>query len=151
ASAAYWIGSAADQVIATRDGGCGSIGVFALHLDQSKRDDQQGLKYTFVFAGDKKVDLSVHAPLSDRARADLATEVFRVRGQFVGTVARNRNATVQAILATEAGMFYGTNAIPLLADRVATCAEVRAMLRATLPAAPTYSLAPVAPAMLPGA
>jgi ClpP class serine protease len=71
ASAAYALASAADRVLVTRTAGVGSIGVFALHADQSGADEQAGVKYTYVFAGDKKTDGNPHEALSKSARADI--------------------------------------------------------------------------------
>ena len=69
-SAAYAIASAASRVYITRTGGVGSVGVIALHVDQSQRDAMSGLRYTAVYAGDRKNDMSPHAPLStDAAQA----------------------------------------------------------------------------------
>ena len=42
-SAAYAIASAADRVIISETGGVGSIGVIALHIDQSVKDANDGL------------------------------------------------------------------------------------------------------------
>ena len=35
----------------------GSIGVIAMHVDQSEKDAQDGVRYTAVFAGERKNDL----------------------------------------------------------------------------------------------
>ena len=47
-SAAYAIGSAASRLIVTRTGGVGSIGVIAMHADQSVKDAKEGVRYTTV-------------------------------------------------------------------------------------------------------
>ena len=44
ASAAYWIGSAADELVVTPSGEVGSIGVFAVHEDISAALTQAGIK-----------------------------------------------------------------------------------------------------------
>jgi HK97 family phage prohead protease len=125
----------------------GSVGCFAVHVDQSKADAAEGLRYTYIQAGDWKTDANSHEPLSSHARNDLQNEVSRIRGLFAGRVARNRKVSAQAVLATEAGVSYGPGAVPLFADRVATPAEATQMLRAALPALPAYSIpAPSAPA-----
>ncbi len=119
-SAAYAIASAASRVFVTRTGAVGSIGVYALHLDQSEFDKDIGAKYTFIFAGDKKVDGNPHEPLSQSARSDIQAEVDREYAIFVETVARNRKASVKAIVGTQAGLLWAENAVPLLADEVGT-------------------------------
>jgi ClpP class serine protease len=83
-------------------------------------DKKEGIKYTTIFAGDKKNDLSPHEPLSDEATTDLQKEVDRLYGMFVATVARNRNISTPQIKATQAALYYGTEAISLgLADEIA--------------------------------
>ncbi len=119
-SAAYAVASAASRVFVTRTGAVGSIGVYALHLDQSEFDKDIGAKYTFIFAGDKKVDGNPHEPLSQSARSDIQAEVDREYAIFVETVARNRKASVKAIVGTQAGLLWAENALPLLADQVGT-------------------------------
>lgn len=119
-SAAYAIACAADLVyVAPVTGGVGSVGVVALHVDQSKLDEKAGLAFDYVFAGAKKVDGNPHEPLSDRARTDLQGEVDRLYGVFVTTVAENRGMKPEAVRATEAGVYMGDAAVASgLADRV---------------------------------
>jgi signal peptide peptidase SppA len=131
ASAAYALASATDRIYLTRTAGVGSVGVFALHADQSGADEQAGLKYTYVFAGKKKVDGNPHETLGKSARADVQAEVDREYQMFVAAVARNRGfagADAEKIAATEAAMFYAESAKPLLADEVATFEEALAAL-----------------------
>ncbi len=120
-SAAYAIASAASRVYVTRTGGVGSVGVIALHVDQSQRDAMSGLRYTAVYAGDRKNDMSPHAPLSTDAAQALQTEVDRLYGLFVSTVAANRNLSAQDVQDTEAGLYFAKDAIDAgLADVVGT-------------------------------
>ncbi len=128
-SAAYAIASAAERVIVPRTGGVGSIGVVAVHVDRSARDAMEGLRYTTVFAGAQKADFDPHAALGDRARARLQAEVDRVYGLFVDTVARNRGLSAEAVRATEAGVFFGEDAVAAgLADAVGALRETLAAL-----------------------
>jgi signal peptide peptidase SppA len=119
-SAAYAIASAAEKIYVTRTGGVGSIGVIALHCDQSGWDAKTGLKYTAIFAGDRKADGNPHAALSDPARELMQAEVDRIYDLFVSTVARNRQAKATNIRATQAGLFFGDTGISMLADELGT-------------------------------
>ena len=110
-SAAYAIASSAERVWVTRTGGVGSVGVIALHVDQSARDAMDGLVVTPVYSGAKKNDLSPHQPLADRARADLQTEVDRLYGMFLATVSRNRKLDPERVRATEAGLLFANDAL----------------------------------------
>jgi len=106
-SAGYLLASATSRIYVTRTGGVGSVGVIALHVDQSDMDTADGLKYTAVFAGARKNDLTPHEPMSDDARGVLQSEVDRLYGMFVDAVAARRGLTADAVRATEAGIFYG--------------------------------------------
>lgn len=86
-SAAYAIACSASRVYVTQTGGIGSIGVIAMHVDQSARDAQEGYRYTAITAGDQKNDFSPHQPLDKEASARLQAEVDRLYGIFVDHVA----------------------------------------------------------------
>jgi capsid assembly protease len=128
-SAAYALASAANKVFVSRTGGVGSIGVIAMHVDQSVKDAQDGVRYTAVFAGDRKNDLNPHQPISDQAHAQLQAEVNRIYGLFVETVARHRGLEPSAVRDTEAGLFFGQAAVGIgLADAIGTFDDALAQL-----------------------
>ena len=137
-SAAYALASAASRVFVSRTGGVGSIGVIAMHVDQSEKDAQDGVHYTAVFAGDRKNDLNPHAPISGEAHAFLKAEVNRIYGLFVETVARHRGIEASAVRDTEAGLFFGQAAVAMgLADAIGSFDEALAQLLASLSPNPT--------------
>ena len=118
-SAAYAIAAAANRVVVTRTAGVGSIGVIAMHIDQSARDAQQGYRYTPVLAGAHKADLSPHAVLAPEALTRLQREVDRLYDLFVDHVALMRGLDSDAIRATEAGLYFADDAVHAgLADAV---------------------------------
>ena len=105
----------------TETGGVGSIGVIAMHVDQSARDAQEGYRFTAISAGDLKNDLSPHEPINKAAMTRLQTEVDRLYGLFVDHVAAMRGVDAKAIRATEAGLFFGPDAVRSgLADALAS-------------------------------
>jgi len=123
-SAAYALACAASRVIVTPTAGVGSIGVIAWHVDQSGQDAQQGLHYTAITAGARKADFSSHQPLTPPAHAALQAEVDRIYDIFVAQVATLRGMDENLIRATEAGLFFGPNAVTAgLADAVAGTTE----------------------------
>lgn len=132
-SAAYAIASAAERIYITRAGGVGSIGVIAMHCDQSALDAGVGLKYTAIFAGARKKDFNPHEPLSEAATAALQAEIDRLYGLFSSMVARNRKLSMEQVASTEAGLFFGQNALAAgLADFEGTLEDAaRDMLMAT--------------------
>jgi signal peptide peptidase SppA len=120
-SAAYAIAAAASKIFIPRTGGVGSIGVIAVHLDQSKADEQDGLQYTAIYAGARKNDLSPHEPLSDPARQMLQAEVDRVYEVFVSDVAQMRGLSTDAVKAMEARLYFSQDAVKAgLADETGT-------------------------------
>ncbi|EDP62741.1 Periplasmic serine protease [alpha proteobacterium BAL199] len=110
-SAGYAIASVAEQIWLTRTAEVGSIGVVAVHVDQSAADRQAGLAYSFVHAGAHKIDGSPHLPLSDSARARIQADVDALNDAFVDLVARNRGLAADAVRRTEAATFRGERAV----------------------------------------
>ena len=110
-SAAYAIASAASRVYVTQTAGVGSIGVIAMHVDQSARDAQEGYRYTAITAGDQKNDLSPHQPLDKEASARLQAEVDRLYGIFVDHVSEMRKLESRFVRSTQAGLYFGPEAV----------------------------------------
>jgi len=138
-SAAYAIACTADRLYVTQTGEIGSIGVVAVHRDESGADAQAGLAWTFVHAGAAKVDGNPHQPLSDSARVALQADVDGLYGRFVDLVAQCRKKPPEAIRATEAAVYRGDQAVAAgLADKVGTLRVALADFGAVL-ARPTIS------------
>lgn len=124
-SAAYAIASAADKVYLSRTAGVGSIGVVALHEDRSQKDAKEGIKYTAIYAGDKKVELNPHAPLTDDAKSAVQERVNKIYDLFVDTVARNNAIDAKVVRDTKAGIYMGQDAVDAgLADDIKTFDQV---------------------------
>lgn len=140
-SAAYALGSAASRLIISRTGGVGSIGVIAMHVDQSVKDQQDGIAYTAVFAGDRKNDLNPHAPISGEAHSFLQGEVNRIYDLFATTVAKHRGMGVNTIKSTQAALFFGADAVASgLADDVGTLDDAIKQINSMLtPPVPSLS------------
>ncbi len=62
-SAACAIAATVSRIYVTRTGEMGSIGVVALHVDESAADAMAGRHYTLIHAGARKIDGHPHAPL----------------------------------------------------------------------------------------
>ena len=128
-SAAYAIASAADKRYIARTGSAGSVGIMAMHVDESKLDEKEGIVYTPVYAGSRKIDNLSHAPLSEEARALAQARVDAVYNIFVDTVARNLGVTTAKVRATEAGIYQGKAAIEVgFADQVMSWNQFMAKL-----------------------
>jgi signal peptide peptidase SppA len=145
-SAAYAIASTADRLYVTRTGEAGSIGVVAVHIDESGADAKAGLAWTFVFAGEHKVDANAHEPLSARARLTIQADVDRLYSEFCALVAANRGLTVEAVRGTNATIYRGELAIRAgLADRLGTLDLAVAEMAAELDRAASSARTPINP------
>ncbi len=119
-SAAYALASAADTVVASPTATVGSIGVVAVHVDQSKATEHAGLKMTEIASGKNKTALSPNRPLSELGRGILEKAVDSSAEQFFDLVARNRGISTDSVRAQEAGVFTAKEALKNgLVDRVA--------------------------------
>lgn len=123
-SAAYAIAAAADRLWLTRTAEVGSIGVVAVHVDESVADAKAGMTYTFLHAGAHKVDGHPHAPLPAPVAADIQADIEQLHDQFIALVAGFRRLPPEAIRDTEARVYRGEAALQAgLADQIGTRAE----------------------------
>lgn len=133
ASAAYWIATAADELVATPSATVGSIGVYMMHRDMSERMKQDGIAATFIYEGARKIEGHPFAPLDDAARAAFAAEVRETYNLFTADVAKSRGVPVSVVRADPeeadrhfgGGRAYGASrALSLgMIDRIATLDE----------------------------
>jgi signal peptide peptidase SppA len=126
ASAAYWIASAADELVVTPSGEVGSIGVLAAHEDWSKALETQGVRTTLISAGKFKTEGSPYEPLSEEARAAIQSRVDDYYLAFVKAVARNRGTGLDAVRSGygEGRVVGAEQAVELgMADSIATLDE----------------------------
>ena len=126
ASAAYWIGSAAGEVVITPSSSVGSIGVYTIHEDITKQLEKKGQKVTTISFGKYKTELAPWVELTEEAKAFLLQRVDEIGVWFVRDVARFRGdtpANVQSgygegrVLSADAALQVG------LVDRIATFEE----------------------------
>ena len=102
ASAAYWIGSAADAVVTNETSIVGSIGVALTHYDRSAADEKAGVKRTMIYSGKYKRIASDEQPLTEDGRAYLQDMTDTYYSIFVDGVSRNRDSPVETVLANMA-------------------------------------------------
>lgn len=97
ASAAIWLGSAASHVSAMPGADVGSVGVYSVHIDESKALEDEGLKIEMVTAGKYKTEYASTGPLSADARENLQMQVDYTYGKFLAALKRNRNTTLDKV------------------------------------------------------
>lgn len=120
-SGGYLIGAACSELVVSQTSGVGSVGVIASHMERSKQLESAGVKVTTVYAGAHKNDLSPNEPLTDqsiRVLNDLVQESYQL---FTSAVSVYRGMSIEAVRATEAGLYRGQAAIAIgFADRLQT-------------------------------
>lgn len=118
-SAAYFIASACSKIIVSQTSGVGSIGVIMEHLDTSKLEEKMGLTFTTIFRGNNKNNGTQHEPLSEEALGMFQGMIDEMYETFTGSVAEYRGLAQQAVIDTQAGLYFGPGAISAgLADEV---------------------------------
>jgi ClpP class serine protease len=112
ASAAYWIASAADTIVAAQTSEIGSIGVV---LTTRRRPDNQ-IEIVSSASPKKRPD-----PATDEGRAVLQGRADALAAVFTHTVAKNRGLTQGHIEALEGDIFIAKKALDLgLIDSIGT-------------------------------
>lgn len=126
-SAAYWLASAASELVCTPSGQCGSIGVFMMLQDVSEALKSEGVAINLIKAGKYKAEGHPSQPLSDETRAFLQSQVDSVYTMFVKAVAQQRGTSQAAV---RDGMGQGRSLLAAdavkagLADRSGTLDDV---------------------------
>jgi len=123
ASAAYWLGSAAEIVVAESTAIVGSIGTLAQHTDLSEADRIAGVKRTYIASGKYKALGNDAEPLSLEGRQMIQGITDYLYAVFVEAVANNRNIPVETVATdmAEGKEFIGQQAVDAgLADMVGT-------------------------------
>lgn len=93
ASAAYWLGSAAGKVYASKVAQVGSIGVISTHMEYSKALKENGVGVTVMRAGKYKALVNSVEPLTEDAKAQLQGMLDSAYKVFVQHVAEARNVS----------------------------------------------------------
>jgi signal peptide peptidase SppA len=128
ASAAYWVGSAAEKVYSSsKTDKIGSIGVLARHIDRSQANKEAGLSVTTIYAGSYKNIGSDAAPLSDFDRQTIQSQVDSIYRIFVEDVASFRRVSPDQAMGTMADgrVFLAQDAVNAgLIDGLATMDEL---------------------------
>ncbi len=143
ASAAYWIGTAADEVFASPSTEIGSIGVYTILTNVVDAAEKSGQKFEVVRAGSLKAAGNPYEPLTDERRQAIQDRIDAVYEQFISSVAQQRNTTSAIVKST-----YGQGTVFLagaaaqrgMIDGVATFEEVFARERHRLTSSGTVTV-----------
>lgn len=113
-SAAYAIGSAAQQVYATESSNVGSIGVIMSLVDVTEADKQDGYSYTILRSKSEKAVYNPHEQITSAVVDKYTAILNELDTLFNAEVAKNRpNLSVANIVNMKADSFLGNKALEL--------------------------------------
>src|SRR5262249_27248499 len=90
ASAAYWVGSQATELVASPSSRIGSIGVIAMHLDFPGALEKEGIVPTVMTSSKFKAEGNMFSPLPQEARDWTQSQINMIHADFVSAVAAGR-------------------------------------------------------------
>jgi signal peptide peptidase SppA len=123
ASAAYWIGAQASELIVTPSSLSASIGVYAMHQDLSEFLAQAGVKVELIAYGENKTLGNPYEPLSPEGRAEIKHRVDMFGELFTKAVARGRGVAQKTVRDSFGGgkVFGAEEAVKIgIADSIGT-------------------------------
>lgn len=125
-SAAMCLAAACDEIFLASDvSGAGSVGVIWIHFSFEDYLKDSGIRPTIFKRGKLKAEGNPYEHLTPDDIKRINARMEEVGAPFSERVARWRGLTVEAVDATEAGIFLGRNAVAAgFADDVATPLEV---------------------------
>lgn len=128
ASAAYWIGAAADEILATKASEVGSIGVFAALTDLSVMFHQDGVKREIIKHGRNKGAGVPGTPIDADVRQKIQESVDTFGAMFDGDVMAMRGMSADEFSKVNEGrLFIGEKAKAVgLVDEITTFEAARA-------------------------
>ena len=143
-SAAYWIGTAADEFVAMGSSWVGSIGVYSIHHEFSKALEEEGIATTIIKAGKFKVEGNEFEALSDEAQVHMQENIDHWYDMFINAVAKNRGVKVADVkngfgegrylpaeLALKENMIDGIETLDELITRLSVPASQKSRSRAS--------------------
>ncbi len=108
ASAAYWLASQARKIFATSSADVGSIGVYAVYLDETEALEQEGVKVNAISAGTYKLTGAPFKPMTEDEREMLQEQVDWVYSQFKASILSKREVPESAM---QGQVFDGAHAV----------------------------------------
>ncbi|MHB8071551.1 MAG: signal peptide peptidase SppA [Candidatus Cryosericum sp.] len=133
ASAAYWVGSGAQMILAPETAEVGSIGVALMHYDYSAADQMEGVKRTVITGGKFKRIASDEKPLSKEGQEYLQGMVDDYYALFLEAAAAARGLDVKTVheKMADGRIFVGKKALKAgLIDQIGYLNDALALARA---------------------
>lgn len=105
-SAAYWLGSAADKIVATPSSKIGSLGVFSEAISVADRLEDEGIDRRVIRAGEYKAVPHPAEQLSESAVKVVEKRVNAVYNELVDGIAQNLGMSTEAVKELADGRVY---------------------------------------------
>lgn len=121
ASGAYWIASAADEIVVSDTSALGSIGVVGMYRGKSGKQSED-VEIVSSQSPHKRLD-----PQTDEGRARLQLRIDSMADVFISTIARNRDVAPEIVQTHYGGgdVMIGARAVEAgLADRVGSLEQL---------------------------
>lgn len=121
ASGAYWIASAADEIVVSETSALGSIGVVGVYRGKSGKQGED-VEIVSSQSPHKRLD-----PQTDEGRARLQARIDSMADVFIGAIARNRDVAGEIVQTHYGGgdVMIGSRAVEAgLADRVGSLEQL---------------------------
>jgi signal peptide peptidase SppA len=131
ASGAYWLASAADEIVAEESALLGSVGVVATFRDTRERDAKAGVATYEIVSSQSP--LKRPDPATDSGRGQIQQIVDAQAEIFINAIARNRGVDPERVLADfgQGNLLPAAQAVRAgMADRLGTFESVASALRA---------------------
>jgi len=147
ASAALWIGSAADEVVATPSAtDIGSYGVMSIHQDDTKAMAKAGIEQTVI--GSTEFKTEGYGPMTESLKTRMQERVDTISAQFASDLARNYGVSVSKVNAdfgkgrtflaqeaVQAGLVRRIGTLDSVLAELGSVAGSKSSMSATAPAA----------------
>ena len=132
ASGGYLVAAATDVLIASPMSNVGSIGVNMSYLEESEKNEEEGITYVQLTTGQYKDTGSPNRAITADEREKLQADLEIIHDEFVSIISDYRSMTVQAVEAVADGATMpGTRALEVgLIDSLGGRAEARGSLAA---------------------
>lgn len=129
-SAAYALAAVARRIAIPPTAEAGSIGCIAEMTSTARLDQAMGLDRRIVTSGERKADGNPGSVITDEAEAAVRAKVVQLATLFAAHVATYRPVSLADVLAMQAGVVIGADAVPALADAVMGLDEMVAAIAA---------------------
>jgi protease-4 len=130
ASGGYMVAAASDVLIASPMSNVGSIGVNMSYVEESQKNEEEGITYVQLTTGQYKDTGSPNRPITEDERERLQADLEIIHDEFVNIVANYRNMSVAAVEAVADGATMpGVKALEVgLVDSLGGRAEAKGVL-----------------------